>query len=316
MNVGVVGVGVMGKNHVRVFSEIKDVESIYIYDVDKEKMKNIKKYFKNHVHTCSSLAEIIKNVDAATICVPTTKHFKVAKKFIENDVHCLIEKPMTLSVDEGEEILKLLKNKEIIVGVGHIERFNPIVCEILKIVKNPTYIEIKRHNPASSRVTDSSVIEDLMIHDIDLIFNVFFKKRSKKYDMQCIGSRDICMTLLTLNNTFVALSASRLASKKIRKIYIENKEYTLEADFMTQEVYIYRKPVKHRMENERYSQENVIEKVLVNKVEPLKVELKTFVDCIKNNKKFPVTPEQAVNNLKVCEEIEKKLKIKKRVGVV
>ncbi len=312
MNVGVVGVGVMGKNHVRVFSEIKDVEKIYIYDIDKKKLEQL----KEHAYICNSFSDFLNKVDAVSICVPTKEHYRVAKKVIENNIHCLIEKPMTLNVKEGEKILDLLKDRDIVAGVGHIERFNPIICEILKIVKNPTYVEIKRHNPASSRITDSSVIEDLMIHDIDLIFNVFFKNK-KDYNIQCAGNKDVCMTLITFNSTFVALSASRLASKKIRSIYIENKEYTLEADFMAQEVYIYRKPVKHRMENERYSQENVIEKVLVNKVEPLKVELKTFVECIKKGKKFPVTPEQALENLKICEKISKKLKLKKHVkGVV
>ena len=92
-------------------------------------------------------------------------------------------------------------------------------------------------------------------------------------------------------------------------MYIEDEDFTIEGDFMAQDIYIYRKPEKYSMENERYMQENIIEKVLVNKVEPLKVELKTFVDCVIKGKEFPVTPEQALKNLRVCEEIKNACKI-------
>jgi len=96
-----------------------------------------------------------------------------------------------------------------------------------------------------------------------------------------------------------------MGSKKFRTLYTEDEELTTEGDFMAQEVFVYRKPKKYEKENERYIQENIIEKVLVNKVEPLKVELKTFVDCVRSGKEFPVTPEQALLNLEICREIIK-----------
>lgn len=300
MDVGVIGVGVMGRNHVRVYSELKDVNEIYVYDLNPNNVNKIKDY----AVICNSIEELLNNVDAVSICVPTKDHFNVAKKVIEKCIHCLIEKPITLTVEEGEKLLDLLnrKKEDIVVGVGHIERFNPIVNEIKRIVEYPIYIEIKRHNPASARITDSSVVEDLMIHDVDIVFNVLFNEH-KHYKIYSAGNKDICKALIIFNNSVVALSASRMASKKIRTIYVEDKEFTIEGDFMNQEIYVYRKPGKYGMENERYIQENIIEKVLVNKVEPLKVELKTFIDCIKKNKDFPVTPEQALNNLRICEKI-------------
>ena len=112
--------------------------------------------------------------------------------------------------------------------------------------------------------------------------------------------------MAVFGHSVAAISASRLASKKIRTIYVETEEFTTEGDFMTQEVYIYRKPGKYGLENERYMQENIIEKVLVNKVEPLKVELKTFLDCARIGKSFPVTPEEALKNLRICEEIKRR----------
>jgi len=304
MKVGVIGTGTMGRNHVRVYSELKAVEEIYVFDLNKDRADRMKEY---HAIICDSVEKLLDNVDAVSICVPTKYHFDVAKKVIEKNIHCLVEKPITLTVSEGEELLDLLRDKNLVVGVGHIERFNPIVNEIKKIIKNPYYIEIKRHNPASARITDSSVIEDLMIHDIDIVFNVLFDE--DEYRIYSAGNSNLCNVIVTFGDSVTALSASRMASKKIRTIYIEEEDFTIEGDFMAQDIYIYRKPEKYRMENERYMQENIIEKVLVNKIEPLKVELKTFVDCVIKGKEFPVTPEQALKNLKICEEIKNACKI-------
>jgi len=297
MKVGVIGTGTMGRNHVRVYSELKEVEEVYAFDVDKAKAQILKKY---GVIVCDSMEELLERVDAVSVCATTKDHLEVAKRAIEKDVHCLIEKPITLTVAEGEELLNLLKDKRLIVGVGHIERFNPIVEEIERIIKNPLYVEISRHNPASTRITDSTVVEDLMIHDIDIVFNVLF---GGDYELHAAGNNDLCTTLIKFGTSIVSLSASRKSSKKIRTIYIEEEEFTIEGDFMNQEIYVYKKPGRYGIENERYTQENIIEKVLVNKVEPLKEELKTFIGCVRNDEEFTITPVQALNDLRICEEI-------------
>ncbi len=302
MKVGVIGTGTMGKNHVRIYSELKEIEEVYAFDVDGEKAKRLKEY---GVIICSSLEELLERVDAVSICVSTKYHLEVAKRAIEKDVHSLIEKPIALNVREGEELVNLLEDKGLIAGIGHIERFNPIVEEIEKIIESPLYVEIKRHNPASARITDSTIVEDLMIHDIDIVFNVLYKLVSGDYELYSAGNSDLCKVLIKFNSSIVSLSASRKASKKIRAIYIEEEEFTIEGDFMNQEIYVYRKPGKYGIENERYTQENIIEKVLVNKVEPLKEELKTFIACVKKGVEFPITPVQALNNLKICEEIRR-----------
>ena len=302
MDIGVIGVGSMGRNHVRVYSELKGVGDVYLYDPVAENANRAKEY----ANICPSLEDLLNNAEAVSICVPTKYHFQVAKQAIEKGIHCLIEKPLTLSIEDGEELLSLLTRTQLTVGVGHIERFNPIVEEIKKIADKPAYVEIKRHNPTSSRITDATVVEDLMIHDIDIIFNVLFPNQD--YKIYSAGTRNLCEALLVFENSVVALSASRMSSKKIRTMYLEEEEFTAEGDFMTQEVYIYRKPGKYRMENDRYTQENIIEKVLVNKVEPLKVELKAFVDCVKRGIQFAVTPRDALKNLKVCQTISRGIK--------
>ena len=300
MKVGVVGIGNMGKSHVRNYSELKEIEDVYVFDVDMVKAKRLREY---GVIVCDSIEEILNKVDAVSICVPTKYHFDITKKAIEKGIHCLIEKPITLNVKEGEELISLLEDKDLIVGVGHIERFNPIVEEIVKIIKNPLYVEIKRHNPGSARIKDSTIIEDLMIHDIDIVFNVLYKL-SGGYEIYSVGNDDMCKALIKFDSSIVSLSASRKASKKIRTIYIEEEEFTIEGDFMNQEIYIYKKPKRYDIVNERYVQENIIEKVLVNKVEPLKEELKIFITCVEKGEEFKITPVQALNNLKICEEIK------------
>ena len=302
MDIGVIGVGSMGRNHVRVYSELKGVGDVYLYDPVAENANRAKEY----ANICPSLEDLLNNAEAVSICVPTKYHFQVAKQAIEKGIHCLIEKPLTLSIEDGEELLSLLTSTQLTVGVGHIERFNPIVEEIKKIADKPAYVEIKRHNPTSSRITDSTVVEDLMIHDIDIIFNELFP--DQKYKIYSAGTRNLCEALVVFENCVVALSASRMSSKKFRTIYLEEEEFTAEGDFMAQDVYIYRKPGKYGQDNERYTQENIIEKVLVNKVEPLKVELKAFVDCVKRGIQFAVTPRDALKNLKVCQTISRGIK--------
>ena len=211
----------------------------------------------------------------------------------------LVEKPICLTAAEGAELLESIPDG-CVVGVGHIERFNPIIPEIKSIVRDPLYVEINRHNPASARVTGSSVVEDLMIHDIDIVFNALF---DSEYSMNACGSFDVCGALFDFGQTPVYLSASRKASKKIRLIRIEEEDFTIEGDFMSQEVYVYRKPEHYHQEAERYVQENITEKVMVGKVEPLRTELLTFIECARTGTAFPVTPEQGVENVRICEEI-------------
>jgi predicted dehydrogenase len=298
VDVGVIGCGTMGKNHVRVYSELKLVDQIYIYDPD----PNSVKYLSTHCESvtfCPTMENLIQNVDAASICVPTPFHFAVAKQMIEAHIPTLIEKPICQTVKEAEDLVNLIPD-DLTVGVGHIERFNPIIAELAQIIKHPLYIEINRHNPGSSRIIGTSIIEDLMIHDIDLLFNLF---PIKSWSLACTGNDDVATALFTINNCPAILTASRKSSKKVRRIYVEEEYFTVEGDFMAQELYIHRKPGRFVIEGERYSQETTIEKVQVNKSEPLKKELKTFLRAVRDRKNFPVTPKQALNNLILCKQI-------------
>ena len=297
MDVGVIGVGVMGRNHARVYSELKQVDSLWITDLNTKAATEVAK--ANDGQVSSGVDELLEKVDAVSICVPTPFHHDVAAKVFAAGVHALIEKPICQTSAQAEALLKIIP-KDLTVGVGHIERFNPIIDEIRRMINKPLYIETKRHNPASSRITGTSVVEDLMIHDIDVIFNLFPRK---DYSLHSAGNADVCGALIAISGTTVYMSASRKSSKKIRMIYIEQEDCTIEGDYMTQEIAIYRKPGQYTIVHDRYVQENIIEKVLVNKQEPLKRELSTFLECAAAKKSFPITPEQALQNLRVSEQI-------------
>nr|WP_319375210.1 Gfo/Idh/MocA family oxidoreductase [uncultured Methanoregula sp.] len=302
MDVGVIGTGLMGRNHVRVYTELKGVGSVGVYDLNTAAAAEMAR--QHGAVAFSSLDKLLDACDAVSVCVPTQFHAGVIQQVFDAGVSVLIEKPICATSAEAEALTRHIP-AGITVGVGHIERFNPVVLEIKKIVKTPLYVEMKRHNPASARVTGSTVVEDLMIHDIDILIHLFDMPRS----IHSAGSVDVCSVLASCGTMPVALSASRKSSKKIRMIYIEEEEFTVEGDFMTQEITIYRKPGQYQFEAERYVQENIIEKVMVNKLEPLKRELSTFVECARDKKPFPITPEQAINNLRMCETILAGLKV-------
>jgi predicted dehydrogenase len=296
MDVGIIGVGTMGKNHVRVYSELKSVDAVGVYDLNARAAGEIGRQHGAEVY--SSIDELLAHADAVSVCVPTPFHAGVVRQVFAAKKSILIEKPLCPTAREAQELMQSAP-PGITIGVGHIERFNPIVAEIKKISGAPVYIEMKRHNPASARVTGSTVVEDLMIHDIDILINLF----GMPSDIHSAGSQDVCSVLMKCGKIPVSLSASRKSSKKIRMIYIEEEEFTIEGDFMTQEVTIYRKPGQYQFEAERYVQENIIEKVMVNKLEPLKRELATFIECVNASTPFPITPGQAISNLQVCETI-------------
>mgnify|MGYP001098663037 CR=1 FL=1 len=293
-----IGVGMMGRNHARVYSELKAVDSLYLYDLNREAARDLAEAFGATVS--SSIEDLLGGVDAVSVCVPTSYHFEIAEQVLDAGVPLLIEKPICATADESRRLIQMIPDG-LVTGIGHIERFNPILPEIKKIVRNPLYIEIKRHNPASARVNSSSVVEDLMIHDVDIVRNVLLP--TGDYRLTGSGNEDVCSALFSFGETPVYLSASRKSSKKIRMIYIEEEEFTIEGDFMAQEIYIHRKPGQYAADDERYVQENIIEKVLVNKQEPLKLELSTFLDCVARKRAFPVTPEQALLNMEICENI-------------
>ncbi|HOT95478.1 MAG TPA: Gfo/Idh/MocA family oxidoreductase [Methanoregulaceae archaeon] len=298
MRVGVIGAGVMGKNHVRVLSELRSVDEVLVCDLNRDAA--VQTAADVGATVAPTLEGLLDGVDAVSICVPTPHHLAVAERVASAGVPMLVEKPVCASLAEGERLLESVP-RGLVAGVGQIERFNPVVGEVARLVSHPLYVEMKRHNPASSRIEGTSVVEDLMIHDIDILANVLFPGVSCR--ISAAGDSDICSALFAMGACHAHISASRRSSKKIRSLYIEEEGLTIEGDFMTQEVYVYRKPDRYSSNGGRYVQENIIEKLLVNRVEPLRVELQAFLAAVSGGPAFPVTLAEGVENLRIADAI-------------
>jgi len=302
MDVGVIGVGTVGRNHVRVYSELKEVGTTYIYDINTEAAE--KAAAATGAEVCRSMDELLSRSECVSISVPAPQRFSIAKKAITAGVHTLIEKPPCLTAAECERLLKVIPD-DLVVGVDHVERFNPVVTRIKEVIKDPLYVAFHRHNPASTRVTGNSVVADLMMHDVDIVSHVLFP--GKTCTIHASGTGDVAAALATFGRTPVYLSASRKASRKIRLAYIEEEDRTIAGNLMTQEITVYHRPAAYDQKNGLYRQENVIENLLVNRVEPLKIELETFLRAAHEKKPFPVTLDQGLENIRVCDAIYREL---------
>lgn len=297
MDVGVIGTGLMGANHARVYSSIKGIESVYVYDKDYEKAKKVAEQYDCLL--ASSMDALLDCVDAVSVVVPTKYHFEIAKACIESGKHTLVEKPICKTKDEARQLCAIASGMpDLVLGVGHIERFNPVVTFIRENITNPKYISITRHNPGSDRITDSTVVEDLMIHDLDIIAT-FVNLHSEYLPIAAVGNDDTYVTIID-NGFPIVLSASRRATKKTRQIYIEEEEKTIVGDFVEQSVHVYHKPEVYNL----YASVGVVARINIPRVEALNAELSTFIWCIQSKKPFPITFEEGRIMLELCEIVK------------
>ena len=169
IKVGVVGVGHLGKEHARIYSQLPECQLIGISDQDPAKEDKAKElgtaYYQNPL-------ELIGKVEAVSIATPTSTHYTVAKEFLKAGIHTLIEKPITLKLDEADELLDLARKNNCALQVGHIERHNPGFKRVQEIAKNTRFLEIHRLGPFTGRINDCGVVLDLMIHDLDIVLGL------------------------------------------------------------------------------------------------------------------------------------------------
>ncbi|MDO8489140.1 MAG: Gfo/Idh/MocA family oxidoreductase, partial [Candidatus Omnitrophota bacterium] len=189
LNVGVVGVGHLGSNHARIYSELKNVNLAGVCDINEELAKSTAKRYKTDYFT--DYKNIFKQVDAVSIAAPTALHYKIAKDFMEAGIHVLIEKPITKTIEEVDTLLEIQKNKNLIIQVGHIERFNPAISAVANIVNEPRFIECQRLSKYLKRAVEVGVVLDLMIHDIDIILELV---NSDVESIEAIGANILSKT--------------------------------------------------------------------------------------------------------------------------
>ncbi|MCE5301446.1 MAG: Gfo/Idh/MocA family oxidoreductase [Spirochaetia bacterium] len=314
LRVGVVGVGSLGQHHARNYTTIEGVKLTCVADVSEKGKEIADKYGAEFM---TDYTKMLDRVDAVSIVVPTTMHYKVAKFFLEHDKHILLEKPMTATVEEAQGLINIIKHKEnrIVLQVGHIERFNSAIKKLGELKKVPILIEASRMGPFTARSLDTSVILDLMIHDIDIILQLV---KSNVVKIDAIGvpvltdSIDMANVRLEFANGTVAnVTASRVSPKRLRKIRVFADNLYASIDYMRQSIKIYK--VKEGLAKDRkasWTDMMEMESFPMKKREPLAVELHSFVDAINGRKKTEVTADQAFEALKVTLEIEKQVQEK------
>jgi predicted dehydrogenase len=331
--VAVLGVGSLGQHHARIYSELEksgQVQFAGIFDANSDTAKKIAA--KLGVKVFSSIAEAAANADALNIVTPTTTHFEIAKALLQQGKHVLVEKPMTDSSAQAAELVQLALQKNCVLQVGHVERFNPIFKYLEKAAPEPRFIETHRLSPFPARSTDIGVVLDLMIHDLDIVL-AFVKSPVTSVDGVGIPvlskSADIANARLRFANGCVAnLTVSRVSPERMRKIRVfsggEVPSY-ISLDYRAQEGFIYRiaredEWVSSKLRklialadssvtvvSEFAGKKIVREPVPIAKDEPLKLELQHFVECVQQQQTPMVSGESAKRALDLAFEITRQV---------
>lgn len=318
---GLIGCGHLGRFHLKNLKQIeKDNENISIvgfFDTNQKKASEVAGEY--NVISYSKLEDLLGDINTAIIVTPTSTHFDIASKTISGGIHTFIEKPVTDSIEKAYKLLELSRNNDVKIQIGHIERFNPAVLALSNYKVAPLFIESHRLSQFNPRGTDVSVIQDLMIHDIDLILNL---SKSKVKSIDANGAAvltdtiDIANARIKFENGCVAnLTASRISQKKMRKMRIFQKNAYISIDFMKNASEIFR--ISEDTEGEgmligsmEYKGKNLnlmYENATAGKINPMEFELNKFFSSIIENKETEVNIEEGIEALQIAMEIIKKI---------
>ncbi len=321
---GVIGVGHLGRYHARVYSQIPEAQLIGVYDTDREKVKKIAKEFDTRYF--ENLNDLLEATEAVSLVVPTTFHYSLACDILDRGIHLLVEKPITETVKQAEELVSLAKAKKLILQVGHIERFNPAFKAIENLKLEPKFIESHRLAQFDPRGTDVAVILDLMIHDLDLILSLV-KSEVKKIDSAGVSvisdSEDIANARLTFENGCVAnITSSRISARPLRKMRLFQKNSYISLDFLQRSVEIYKLVDANSVSEEEKKRKTVVgniptgekgktiiyEKPEIENEDMLTTEIKSFLNAVKHRTQPRVSGEDGKRALEVALEIVNKAK--------
>src|ERR1700736_3243801 len=299
LRVGVVGVGHIGSNHARLYADIPVADFAAVYDVDVGRANAIAKKYR--VTAAKSLDEFAQLVDAASVATPTNSHYEVALPLLQRGKHLLVEKPITESTTHESELAELAARNRLILQVGHVERFNPVLSALEARLTHPRFIEAHRLSPYPNRSTDIGVVLDLMIHDLEIILHLV---RSPVQSIDAVGvpvlskTEDIANARIRFENGCVAnVTSSRISPERMRKIRVFQEDAYLSLDYEKQSGEIYR----------RESGKIARDKVPIERDEPLKQQLVSFIECASTGRAPRVSGLQATAALELAVEITKKI---------
>ncbi len=316
----VIGAGHMGRHHCRIYSELPETELVAIVDSNIEKANEFAQ--KYNCQATDKVENIIDKIDIASIAVPTIRHLEIAAPLIENGKAVLIEKPLAANSKQAKTILELAKKYNVIVQVGHTERFNPVVQALSRLNVKPQFIETHRISPFTFRSADIGVVFDMMIHDIDIVLSLTRKKivKTEAVGVSVLGkNEDIANARLTFEDGCVAnLTASRLALKTERKIRVFSPQAYISLDYQKKSGIAIKKDANldilniarnkgidnlAQLAGSDYANLVKVEPLMITDEEPLKVEILDFVNAVRNNIQPQVPVTEGVTAVETAERI-------------
>ena len=295
LRIGIVGVGSIGSNHARIYSQLPDAQFSAIFDTNRATANEVAEQYR--IQAASSLEEFTDLVEVATVATPTSSHYEIGKHLISHGKSVLIEKPITEKPEQAEELVHLAKQQSVVLQVGHVERFNPVLSALEQRLTTPRFIEAHRLSPYPFRSLEIGAVLDLMIHDLEVILHLV---RSPIRNIDAVGvavlsqGEDIANARIRFENGCVAnVTASRISPETMRKIRVFYEDAYLSLDYQNQSGEIYRL-VDGGIRREA---------VEVEKDEPLKRELSSFVECSRQGSQPVVSGSQAAAALGLAIQI-------------
>ncbi|HEU5359866.1 MAG TPA: Gfo/Idh/MocA family oxidoreductase [Candidatus Deferrimicrobiaceae bacterium] len=305
--VGVIGVGYLGRLHVQKLASFDDVALVGVFDADAERGKAVADEFGTSFWPTSQ--GLLREIEAVSIAVPTTAHYRVAMEAMRAGVHVLLEKPIAATVREGRALVREAAARRLVFQIGHLERFNAAVLSAASLLKEPRFIECHRLGPFGVRGTDVDVVLDLMIHDLDLILSFV---RSPVSRIHAVGvpvispNVDIANARLTFANGSVAnVTASRVSARKQRKIRIFQEDTYVSMDFVEQNIQIFRRIVPERPDASPEISGELLE---TEKGDALRYEIRSFIDCVRTGAPPRVSGRDGLAALELAFRILRKMK--------
>jgi predicted dehydrogenase len=306
IKVGVVGIGHLGKYHLQKYEKLENCDILAAADVLKENAKSAAEL--HHCEAFTDYRDMIGRVDAVSIAVPTQCHYEVAKTFLEAGVHVLLEKPITETLEQADVLIALADRRSLVLQIGFVERFNPAVVALAKVIRKPLFIEAHRLHPFFERGTDVDVILDLMVHDLDIILHFV---NSPLVDVDAAGTAvlsdkvDITNARLRFANGCVAnITASRISMKTMQKIRFFGMEGYHAVDFAKRDLLSLRRQI-----GPGGQVEIVQNQVEIIQQDPLEEEIRAFIGAVAQKADPPVSGREGRQALEVAlrilEEIRK-----------
>ncbi|BCR05206.1 UDP-N-acetylglucosamine 3-dehydrogenase [Desulfuromonas versatilis] len=307
LRAGVIGVGYLGRFHAQKYALLEQVDLVGVVDHDPARAQTVADEVGTRAY--SDLDQLIGEVDLVSIAVPTQYHFEVAKKCLEAGCHILLEKPVTRTVAEAEELIALARSRNLVFQVGHLERFNPAILALKGVLNQPRFVESQRLAPFKPRGTDVNVVLDLMIHDIDIILSMVGSpvKTVNSIGVPVLSEEvDIANARLQFENGCVAnVTASRVSREAVRKIRIFQADAYISIDYQARQIAIYRKQPGTQMIPGL--PDVVMEMKSFEQGDALMAEISAFTEAVRGGTEPMVSGEDGKRALELAHLINQKL---------